>query len=356
MIEPIIKKNNKQAIWAITPNGTKLGAKIAKELPVADLHCPADLKKPGVPALTFSRLSHALQKYFNKYQGHIFIMSSGIVVRMIAPLIKTKLKDPAIVVVDETGRHAISLLSGHIGGANDLAKKVALLIGADPVITTATDVNNLPAIDVWAQKKDLFIENPRAIKNINMALLTGQKINIHDPSGFISEHESISNFLIDSGSGEKQFNKDTPGIYINYLKVDLWPNILVLRPKILVAGIGCNRNTSMEEIKIFLEDVLNRFSLASNSLAWIASIDLKKDEPGLISLAKEIELPLFFFNKNELNQVENIQTPSIVVEKYTGVKCVCEAAAILAAKQGKLIVPKQMTGNVTVAIAEISSM
>ena len=352
----MIKKNNKVAIWAITPKGVKLGAELAKKLPESDLHCPADLKKPAAFALTFSKLSDAIQKYFNKYQGHIFIMSSGIVVRMIAPLIKSKLKDPAIVVMDETGRHAISLLSGHIGGANDLANKVALLIGADPVITTATDVNDLPAIDVWAKKKDLFIENPKAIKNINMALLTGRKINIHDPSGFMGEHESISNFLKDSGSGEKQFGKNTPGIYINYLKVDLWPNILVLRPKNLVAGIGCNRNTSMEEIKIFLDDVLNDFSLASNSLAWIASIDLKKDEPGLIALAKMLELPLFFFNKNELNQITNIKTPSAVVEKYTGVKCVCEAAAILAAKQGKLIVPKQMTKNVTVAVAEISSI
>lgn len=350
------KKNNKLAVWALTPQGAKLGAKIAKNLPKAELHCSVNLKNSADSVLTFSRLSNAVRKYFNKYQGHIFIMSSGIVVRMIAPMIKNKLKDPAVVVVDEKGRHAISLLSGHIGGANDLAEKIALLIGADPVITTATDVNDLPAIDVWAQKKDLFIENPKAIKNINMALLTNQKINIHDPSGFLNKQESIANFLQDSGSGEKQFNKDSPGIYINYLKVDLSPNILVLRPKILVAGIGCNRNTTRKEIKLFLYEVLNRFSLASDSLSLIASIDLKKDEPGLIALAKEIELPLIFFNKEELNQIKNIKSPSIVVEKYTGVKCVCEAAAILAAKKGKLIVPKQLSGNLTVAIAEIPSM
>ncbi len=349
-------KKNELAIWALTPKGADLAAKLAKGLQNADLHFSSNLKKPGASALRFSKLSDALQNCFNKYHGHIFIMSTGIVVRVIAPLIKSKISDPAVVVADETGRHAVSLLAGHIGGANDLAKKVALLIGADPVITTATDANDLPAIDVWAQKKGLFIENPAAIKNINMAILTDQKINIYDPSGFLHKSETITDFIHFSDSKEKRFNKDTPGIYINYLKADLLPDILVLRPKILVAGIGCNRNTPMEEIRLHLDDVLNRFSLAAGSLMWIASIDLKKDESGLIALAKELELPLKFFGKKELNSVKNIKTPSAMVEKHIGVKSVCEAAAILAAKQGELIVPKQSTRNVTVAIAKIDSM
>ncbi len=354
MIKP--DRKNGLAIWALTPKGANLAAKLAKGLQNVDLHFSSNLKKSAASALRFNKLSDALQNYFNKYHGHIFIMSAGIVVRMIAPLIKSKINDPAVVVVDEAGQHAVSLLSGHIGGANDLAKKVALLIGADPVITTATDVNDLPAIDIWAQEKGLFIENPEAIKKINMAFLTDQKINIYDPSGFLHKSETISNFLQDSDSKEEQFNKDTPGIYINHLKTDLYPNILVLRPKVLVAGIGCNRNTTMEEIILFLDDVLNRFSLASGSLAWIASIDLKKDESGLIALAKKLELPLKFFDKKELNSVKNIKTPSVMVEKHIGVTSVCEAAAILAAKQGKLIVPKQSTRNVTVAIAKTASM
>ena len=356
MIKATSKKNNKLAVWAITPKGADLAAKLAKGLQNTDLHLSANLKKPPAPSSTFNKLSDALQNCFNRYHGHIFIMSSGIVVRLIAPLIKSKINDPAVVVVDEIGRHAISLLSGHIGGANDLAKKIARFIGAEPVITTATDANDLPAIDVLAQKNDLFIENPGAIKSINMALLTGQKINIHDPLGILSNTLSISNLLINSGSEEKQFDKNTPGIYIDDQKVDLWPNILVLRPRTLVAGIGCNRNTTMEEMRLFLGETLNRFSLAPGSLACIASIDLKKDEPGLTALAKELELPLRFFDKKELNRVKNIKTPSDMVEKHTGVKSVCEAAAILAAKQGKLIVPKQTTRNVTVAIAGISSM
>ena len=354
MILPV--KKNELAIWALTPKGANLAAKLAKELQKADLFVSSNLKKPAASALRFSKLSDALQNCFNKYHGHIFIMSTGIVIRMIAPLIKSKISDPAVIVVDETGHHAISLLSGHIGGANDLTKKVARLIGADPVITTATDLNDLPAIDIWAQKKGLFIENPEAIKNINMAILTDQKINIYDPSGLLQKSEAISNFLQNTDFEKKQFNKDTPGIYINYLKVDLYSNILVLRPKILVAGIGCNRNTPMEEIRLLLDDVLNRFSLAAGSLVRIASIDLKKDETGLIALAKELELPLNFFDKKELNSVKNIKTPSVMVEKHIGVKSVCEAAAILAAKQGKLIVPKQSTRNVTVAIAKTASM
>ena len=167
MIKPA--KKNELAIWALTPKGANLAAKLAKGLQNANLHFSSKLKKSAANALRFNKLSDALQNCFKKYHGHIFIMSTGIVIRMIAPLIKSKISDPAVIVVDETGHHAISLLSGHIGGANDLAKKVALLIGADPVITTATDVNDLPAIDIWAQKKGLSIENPQAIKKINMA-------------------------------------------------------------------------------------------------------------------------------------------------------------------------------------------
>jgi len=256
------------------------------------------------------------------------------------------------VVVDEMGRHVISLLSGHIGGANTLAKKVAGLIGADPVITTATDINMVPAIDVIAKEKDLFIENPDAIKNVNMALLTGGKIFLHDPFNILHNTIPNSSLLMDSDLNGN--SKDIPGVFIDDVLVDLPSNILILRPGSLVAGIGCNRNTSMKEMKFFLLEILKRFGLTSASLRSIATADIKGDEPGLLALAKDLELPLKFFDREELNQVKDIKTPSAMVEKHIGAKSVCEAAAILAAKHGKLIVPKQSIRNVTVAIARIS--
>ena len=131
------------------------------------------------------------------------------------------------------------------------------------------------------------------------------------------------------------------------------PEVLVLRPASLVAGIGCNRNTGTDEMRAFLEKVLETNNLVPASLKCIASIDVKSDESGLITLAENLDLPLIFYNRQELNQVKKIKNPSLVVEKHVGVKSVCEAAAILAARDGALIVPKQSTRNVTVAIARI---
>ena len=340
------------AIWAITPNGAALAAIIAKSIPGADLYLTDKLADTGNDVFKFSSLSGALSGKFKAYNGHIFIMSTGIVVRIITPFIINKTVDPAVVVIDEMGHHAVSLLSGHIGGANDLAIKVAGLIGADPVITTATDINRITAIDVIAKKKSLFIENPAAIKNVNMALLTGKEICLYDPSGFTGD--TILNPILMTESDMGKNFKNIPGVFIDDIRVDLPSGILVLRPRSLFAGIGCNRNTSMEEIKFFLFETLNRFQLASGSLAGIATINIKKDESGLTDLAKILKLPIKFFNKEELSKVDNIKTPSAVVEKHVGVKSVCEAAAILAAGKGKLIVPKQSTRNVTVAIARTS--
>jgi cobalt-precorrin 5A hydrolase len=136
--------------------------------------------------------------------------------------------------------------------------------------------------------------------------------------------------------------------------VDLPPQILILRPGSLVAGIGCNRNTAKDEIRGLLMAVMNNHRLAVGSLKSIASVSIKNDEPGLLGLAADLGLPITFFDKPELKQVEGIQTPSAMVEKHLGVKSVCEAAAILASNQGNLIVPKHTTPNVTVAIARIA--
>ena len=352
------KKNDRIALWAITPKGVLLARKIAESLPDARLHLSADLNIDDIPASYFKRLSDAIFSDFHAYTGHVFIMSTGIVVRLIASCIQNKTTDPAVVVIDEIGRHVVSLVSGHLGGANSLAIKVAGLIGADPVITTATDVNQAPAIDVLAKQHNLFIENPEAIKNINMAFITGKKFYLHDPYKLLRDsidpsHILTAHILTDFKKGQIAENEDTPGVFIDDVLADLSKKMLILRPGSLVAGIGCNRNTTIKEIKEFLEKVLEESKLAISSLISIATINLKADEPGLIALAEELNLPISFFDKDELNRADGIKSPSEMVEKHTGVKSVCEAAAILASKNGKLIVPKHSTRNVTVAIARI---
>lgn len=349
------------AVWILTPNGTQLADNIFQNLPDVQIYASHNIAATTTGYLTFQNLADSIKQKFRQYSGHIFIMSTGIVVRVIAPLIKHKTEDPAVVVVDDGGNHAISLLSGHLGGANELTRHIAGILGATPVITTATDVNQVPAIDVLAQEKKLLIENPAAIKTVNMAILKGEKIHLHDPFNYLKERIPNSEIRNFSGSSEplKQDHhglglETVPGVFIDDVRSDLPAQVLVLRPASLVAGIGCNRDTATDEIKKLLQDVLAAAELSLSSLKCLASIDVKADEDGLIALGDDLDLPLVFYERQELNRVKNIKTPSKVVEKHVGVKSVCEAAAILASRNGTLIVPKQSTKNVTVAIARIN--
>ncbi len=341
-------QKNKTAIWVITPNGVGIAQQIQNHLTGTDVHISAKIKPEANDGLMFDKLSEVIKHKFEQYEAHIFIMATGIVVRMIAPFIQSKMDDPAVVVIDDQGQHVISLLAGHIGGANDLTRKIAKILQVDPVITTATDVNDKLAIDVLAKEKKLYIENPQAIKAVNMALLTDQQIRVHDP--FAVLQDGIPNSV--SLTPDDRLKKDTAAaIYVDDKQIDLPASVLVLRPATLVAGIGCNRNTPMEEIKALLNQTFLKYHLAETSLKRIATIELKADESGLIDLATTLGVSIDYFSRNELNRVEDIQTPSAMVEKHVGVKSVCEAAAILASQMGTLIVPKQISPNVTVAIA-----
>lgn len=356
-----LSKQHKLAIWAITPHGVALADRLADSPVGGDIYVRHNLAEEKSSHILFDRLSTILPQKFHQYSGHIFIMSAGIVVRVIAPLIQDKTKDPAVVVVDDLGKNAISLLAGHMGGANELARIAARMIEANPVITTATDVNEVPAIDVLAMQKDLAIENPGAIKIVNMALLKGERIRVHDPFGFLAKSlpnaETIDLHSLKQNIGSKTqvFEIDTEAcVFIDDAVVELPSRVLVLRPPSLVAGIGCNRGTDSAEISTHLKRVFKSHGLAATSLKCLASIDVKKDEAGLIAAAESRRLPLVFFDREALNQVKGIKNPSPVVEKHVGVKSVCEAAAILAARNGTLIVPKQTTPNVTLAIARIN--
>ena len=193
-----------------------------------------------------------------------------------------------------------------------------------------------------------------------MAILKGDKIYVHDPYNLIRHRLPRSEPLVlqtlrDFSANHLQASKNIAdaGVFVDDIKPDLPPSVLVLRPASLVAGIGCNRDTDAGEIRSLLTETLASAELSLSSLKCIASIDVKADENGLIELGHELDLPLVFFSRQDLNRVLTIENPSKVVEKHVGVKSVCEAAAILAARNGNLIVAKQKTQNVTVAIARI---
>ena len=349
------------AIWAITRDGLSLALKL-KDAFSGILHVPESLLPCPAPCLAFARLADCVKDRFSLYKGHLFIMSTGIVVRVIAPCIASKTKDPAVVVMDEKGRHVISLLSGHIGGANRLTLAISEKLHATPVITTATDLNQVPAIDVIAIDNGLAIENPEAIKTISMAFLNHTPVHLHDPYHRL-EHAGLENMIPLTADINAPANTEpaasttgkasSPAVVVDDRLMRFPDSSLILRPKSLIAGMGCNRNTSAGEIREFLVNKLNQFALSVNSLNCIATIDIKSDEAGLLETARSLHIPIRFFTREELSEIDS-PNPSEIVNQHIGVPNVCEAAAVLASKKGELIVPKQISPNVTLAIARIN--
>ncbi|NNG02110.1 MAG: cobalamin biosynthesis protein CbiG [Desulfobacteraceae bacterium] len=345
------------AIWVVTPKGRDIATAVAGGLPGSRIFRSSGLDTGDASSGIFDKLSDAVAREFTRFNAHIFIMSIGIAVRMIGPLLDHKLKDPAVVAVDDAGRFAVSLLSGHVSGANELAEKVAGIINAIPVITTATDAAGLPAVDVTAREKGLFIQNPEVIKTVSMALLTHQRIALIDPMGVFTNTEFAAHPLVDrhphAGLGQEILPPHAAVVVIDDGIGNTLANTLVLRPPSLALGIGCNRHTRAAEIRELMDGVMDKFRLAAESLFCVASVDLKFDEPGLVEFAAELNLSLRFFSKDQLNAVTAIQNPSAMAEKHIGVKSVCEAAAILAAANGQLIVPKHKSTNATLAVARM---
>ena len=283
-------------------------------------------------------------------------MATGIVVRTIAPKLESKDKDPAVVVIDDAGSFAISLLSGHLGGANALAKRCAELTGGIPVITTATDVNDLPSFDMLAKASGWRIDDLSRVKALNAMLLEGKQIAVVDHGdavrsfcvgkGFLSFYDDAEDALRSGASGYLLVTNRTIS------KNPAEERTLVLRPLNLCLGIGCNRGTSAEEIESVVKENLERLSLSLKSVKCIATAQAKSDESGLLEFAGKAGVPIRFFASDELNAVAVPSPPSEHAFAAIGATGVAEPAALLASGGGRLLLHKVKQGNVTLAIAE----
>lgn len=343
------KASSSFAIWAITPNGVLIGRSILADFPGSLLlHseklCDTVLDHDNI--ICFDSLAKELGRQFHRFSGHIFIFSTGIAVRLIAPFLESKATDPAVVVLDDNGRYVISLLSGHLGGANELARTVAGVIGATPVITTATDVNKVPAIDMIAKAHNLYIETIENIKFVNMAFLRRKPVQVEDPHNCILPYIPKNFVAVPTDA-----KPGCPAIYCGYRKKTVPRETLILRPKLLCVGVGCNRGTPRDVIQDFLFETLKTEHLSPDSIYRFATTDVKKDETGLSRLSESMGIQIDYYTKDQLNSVKTIENPSSMVQKHLGVKSVCEAAAILTATNGKLIVPKKKNRDVTIAVA-----
>jgi len=318
-------------IFYITDNGFALAGKLISLYPDAKV----------------IKFKHDMvSKFWSNHKNFIFIMASGIVVRTIAPLIKDKRTDPAVVVLDEKGGFAVSLLSGHLGGANKIAKEIADFLCGQAVITTASDINNLPAIDLWDKENDLAIENWDSVSGISTRFLNSVELRVYSeveikmPEGFLRvDKPGSADVLI---TNKKDLFTHSP----------IHPfTQLYLRPKNLIIGIGCNSGTSADEIEDVVKRTLGENNLSFLSVRSIATIDKKGNEPGLLSFAARHGLGINTFTPDELNAVNGIKK-SQAVFRATGTFAVSEPAALLASGSEQLLIQKQKKGNVTIAVAE----
>lgn len=302
----------------------------------------------GAEVLRFS--SQLMESRWRAGEDIVCVMAAGIVVRTIAPLLEDKKTDPAVIVIDEKGKYVISLLSGHLGGANELARKIAAHIGARPVITTASDVQGRVALDVWANEQGLRVEDYGKLKRLSMNIINEERVRLFSTCKINNIPEDI--VKVDSAAAADLIVSE---------KI-MRSNALFLRPVNLFAGIGCNRGTSAGEIVDMIQRIFDENNLSINSLNSIASIDVKRDEDGLVKCALGLGLEVQFFPGTVLNEIaeEYGITGSEMVRDATGAVAVAEPAAMAAAKGAagisEIIIPKIKRGNVTLAIAKAEFM
>ena len=321
------------ALIAFTRRGCALGRRLAEKLP-GTLYTTARLsEKEHLPAADLAEWTAAR---FLDSEALVFISAAGIAVRAIAPFVKDKFTDPAVVSVDEAGRFAVPLLSGHVGGGNDLARRIAALTGGQAAISTATDVNGRFAVDLWAKGQNLHLVERAAAKAVSAALLEGT------PVGFWSQYPVLGTLP----RGLTTEKAEIGIVVADTAKASPYETTLHLVPKAVTLGIGCRRG--IDPAPRILE-VLAEAAIPLEAVKALASIDLKRDEPGLLAFAQAHGLETHFYSAQELSQEPGDFPASALVSQVTGVDNVCQRAAQRAG--GRVFLPKTSGGGVTVAAA-----
>ena len=280
------------------------------------------------------RVPILLEKTFDKYDLHIFVAALGAVVRIIEGKFKSKDTDPAVITVDDHDNFVISLLSGHLGGANEECKKIANGIGAIPVITTASDVGGKIAVDTLSQKIKAKLENLEDAKRVTSLIVNGENVSIHLPKNIVENDKNCAGAIIVSNRKNIEISK--------------------IIPKNIILGIGCKRNTPKEKIIEKINYVMETQNLEMSSIKRSASAWVKSDEIGLLEAMEELNIPIEFFEKEEILKVENlVEERSEFVKNQIGVYGVSEPCAYLASgKRGSFLVKKVKLGGVTISIFE----
>lgn len=355
------------ALIALTKHGVQHALRLRGSLPNSELfvggkgkdHLPA-----GAEARTFDGgLVDFAAKIWKEYDGHVFFVSLGAVVRVIAPLLKDKHLDPAVVVVDDRAQFAISVLSGHVGGANRLASRVAEALGAVPVVTTASDVHRTVPVDLLGREFGWTIEEEQNITPVSASVVNEEPVAVVQTAGernwWKGPLPANLRPVSMAEAADPRF-KAVLAITDGEVPEEVRKKAVVYRPRSLVVGMGCDIGVAPEEAERFLLETLARNGLSVRSVRALATLDRKRDEPAFRHLCGKYGWPLETFTKEELNTVVDLPNPSPKVFKYAGTFGVSEPASMLAAGRaagngglGELVVPKTKTNMLTVAVARV---
>ena len=355
--------SQKIAIVTITKNGVELGQRLTQLLRGNHLYLPAKFasgQKAGEYPFQ-EPVKEVVARIFSKYKSLVLIMAMGIAARLVASELRGKHEDPAVVAMDERGKFVVSLLSGHIGGANQLASKIASLIGAQPVITTASEVSRTIAVDLLGQEFGWELEDDANVSKVSAAIVNGDEVGIYQDTGERNWWQGALPENIRKFSSLEDLEKSacpaalviTDQLFEQEYQT-LLAKAVIYHPKSLVVGIGCNRGVSSSLIKEAVSQVFQECEFSLKSIRNIATLDLKNDEEGLLEFAREYSLPIEFFTGEALSQVKFPSAPSATTLKWVGTLAVCEPAALLSSRSTDLVVPKVKLGEVTIAVARIS--
>lgn len=342
----------KISIICFTLTGQQTGEKLKKALEEQEHAVSLYTKSKYIPESIKESTKEWAGKQFESADGIIFIGAAGIAVRSIAPYVASKKTDPAVLVTDECGKFVISLLSGHLGGANELALQAAEALHAVPIVTTATDLEGKFAVDVFAKKNNCHIFRMKEAKEVSAALLAGEKVGFY--SEFPWEGELPDGLVNCCGlRDENWISENEPGTNVqndNQIKSasDLFPKVGIavtihknctpflstthVVPQAVALGMGCRKNKEAQAVEKAAFTCLEENQIYPQAVACLASIDIKKEEPGLLALAEKMGIPFETFSSEELLAVKGEFTASSFVSRTVGVDNVCERSALKAAQ------------------------
>ncbi len=346
----------KTSVLAITKNGINVGESLKETFPNWSIFAPSKLSNGSDKITWYSEpTTEKIVELFKKNSALVCIFSLGAVIRLIAPFLKDKKTDPAIIVIDDKANFVISALSGHIGGANELSGRIAKKLDALPVITTAADVNKTIAVDLVGRDHNWRIEDESTITKISAHMVNEEPIGVFQDCGKTDWYKVLPKNVTLYKNLDELIKSNSKGHLIisdKNIEKPISNESVIYRPPSLVIGIGLHWDTSKDTIKEGIKICLEKFKLSSKSIAKLVSIKKPQDVQGLIDLGKEMKIPVEYVAREELAEI-SAPNPSETVKNFEGTASVSEAAAIKVSN-GELIVEKQkFPPNLTIAIARI---